>query len=131
MLVSALEAFLNHVIPNDFVYSATRNNKPVQFDKAAIESPKVSFREKLLEVIPQWLNKPTFWDNLTSEKTSILDLYENRKNIIHLKTNAEDDFERYFEAIDKMLDFDVLTTVKSTISFMNSVSDKFVETDQT
>ncbi len=131
MLVSSLEAFLNHVIPNDFVYNTTRKNKPVQFDKTAIESTKVSFRDKLLDVIPQWLNTKTFWDNLSSEKESILGLYENRKNIIHLKTNAEDDFARYFDVIDKMLDFDILTAINSTITLMNSCSDKFVEFEQT
>ena len=47
------------------------------------------------------------------------------------KTNAEDDFERYFDVIDKMLDFDILTAINSTILFMNSCSDKFVEFEQT
>jgi hypothetical protein len=131
MLVSSLEAFLNHVIPNDFVYNVIRNGKSNQFDKSAIESPKVSFREKLIDVIPQWLNNSVFWDKLASEKDSILGLYENRKNIIHLKTNAEDDFERYFDAIDKMLDFDILTSTKSTITFMNSCSEKFIEFEPT
>ena len=130
MLVSALEAFLNHVIPNDFIYKTTRNKKPTQFDKTQIESAKVSFREKLLDVIPQWLDRPTFWDNLINEKDLILALYENRKNIIHLKTNAEDDFERYFDAMDKMLDFDVCTSIKATTTFMNAVSKDFVTTDK-
>lgn len=131
MLVSSIEAFLNHVIPNDFVYNAKRGDKIKQYNKTEIESNKVWFEDKLLEVIPQYLKNGSFWDGLTNEKNSILELYENRKNIIHLKTNAEDDLTRYFNAIDKMLDFDILTSINSTITFMNTVSDKFVEIERT
>ncbi|MBL7837148.1 MAG: hypothetical protein JNM67_06505 [Bacteroidetes bacterium] len=127
MLVSALEAFLNHIIPNDFIYKTTRDNKPKEYNKADIESTKVWFSDKLIKVIPQCLGKDKFWDNLTKEKDIILALYENRKNIIHLKTNAEDDLTRYFDVIDKMLDFDILSSINATISFMNSASDKFIE----
>ncbi len=127
MLVSSLEAFLNHIIPNNFIYHTIRGNKPKQFNKTEIESTKVSFAEKLIHVIPKYLENAEFWDNITNEKDIILALYENRKNIIHLKTNAEDDLTRYFDAIDKMLDFDILSSINATITFMNSVSNKFVE----
>lgn len=33
---------------------------------------------------------------------------------------------RYFEAIDKMLDLDILNSIKSTINFMNLVSNDFI-----
>lgn len=127
MLVSSLEAFLNHIIPNDFIYLTKRKDKIVHLDKTEIESTKVTFREKLLNVIPQWLGLPTFWDDLKSEKNSLLELYENRKNIVHLKTNAKEDFERYFEALDKMIDLDLQISVDSLITFMNTISEKFVE----
>lgn len=127
MLVSALEAYLNHTIPNDFIYRTIRKGQSVEFDKSDIESPKISFREKLTEVIPQCLNDSLFWTNNTSEKENIMELYENRKNIIHLKTNSEDDFERYFTVIDKMLDFDISTSINSTIKFMNLANKNFIE----
>jgi len=129
MLVSALEAYLNHIIPNDFVYGTIRKDRNIGFNKADIESPKISFREKLTDVIPQWLNDNLFWTNNTFEKESILELYENRKNIIHLKTNSQDDFERYFTVIDKMLDLDISTSINSTIKFMNLATTNFVEID--
>lgn len=128
MLVSSLEAYLNHIIPNNFIYTTTRKGQPVKFDKEGIESAKVSFREKLNEVIPQCLVKPDFWKNHELEKVAIEELYENRKNIIHLKTNSEDDFSRYFPAIDKMLDLDISGSIDSTIKFMNAVSPDFVQT---
>lgn len=130
MLVSALEAYLNHIIPNDFKYIATRKEKQVEFDKEAIESSQVSFREKLMIVIPQWLNKQEFWNDNSVERDIIFELYENRRNIIHLKTNSQEGFDRYFPAIDKMLDLNIINCIEATIKFMNLASDNFIEYDK-
>lgn len=127
MLVSSLEAFLNQVIPNDFIYKTTRKEKDIEINKNNIESSKVSFSEKLLQVIPQYLKFNDFWETRLIDKERILELYKNRKNVIHLKTNAEDDFERYFLVIDQMLDFEISNSINSVINFMNSVSKNFVE----
>jgi len=127
MIVSAIEAFLNHIIPTDYVYRTFRKNKHVEFNKEDIESPKISFREKLTDVIPQWLGDNSFWSRNLTEKENILELYENRRNIIHLKTNSQDDFKRYFSVIDKMLDLDISATIKSTIKFMNLAMENFIE----
>ncbi len=127
MLISAVEAFLNHIIPNDFIYKTTRKNNEVEFDKIAIESPKISFREKLIEILPLVSKLDFSWIDLEKEKTDILRLYGNRKDLIHLKTNAKDDFEMYFDTIDKMLDLDINSSIDSTIKIMNSVSKDFIE----
>lgn len=131
MLVSAIEAFLNHIIPNDFKYTCekTKNGKTkeVTFSKKQIESSAVSFNEKLVKVIPQMLNNESFWGDLENEKRSILDLYSNRKNLIHLKTNAEDDLSTYFNVIDEMLDLDIAKCIESITKFMNEVETDFIE----
>lgn len=129
MLVSSIEAFLNHIIPNDFIYKTERKGKPVNFDKIAIESPKIWFSEKLQKVIPQYLETIGVKANFDVEFKSILELYNNRKNIIHLKTNAEDDLKAYFDEIDQMLDLDIKKSIDSVICFMNKVKPKFVEFD--
>ena len=134
MLVSSLEAFLNHVIPNDFIYTTIRkkNGKDCEFNfsKKKIESGSVSFREKLEKIIPEIKNEQSFWDELTEEKENILSLYNNRKNIIHLKTNAEDDLKVYFDAIDKMLDLSIEDAINSIVTFMNNVSTDFIKYDE-
>lgn len=127
MLVSSIEAFLNHIIPNDFIYNTVRKKKEVQFTKVDIESPKINFREKLIKVIPQYLQSINSEQDLESENETIFELYENRKNLIHLKTNAEDDLTVYFNEIDKMLDFDLNNAIELVISFMNKVKPEFVE----
>jgi hypothetical protein len=130
MLVSSMEAYLNHIIPNDFIYKTIRKGRDVTFDKVQIESSKVSFREKLLEILPTISSNVFDWTTLEKEKNDILDLYENRKNLIHLKTNAADDFERYFDTIDKMLDFDIPSAINSTIFIINTAFNDFIELEK-
>jgi hypothetical protein len=131
MLVSSIEAFLNHIIPNDFIYKTVRTKKGkeynISFSKKKIERGAVSFREKLERIIPKTLDNETFWDELNYHKENILNLYNNRKNIIHLKTNANDDLETYFDTIDKMLDLEIDSSIKSTIEFMNNVKNDFIQ----
>jgi hypothetical protein len=127
MLVSAIEAYLNHIIPNDFVYKTKRNNREIAFSKTDIESPKITFREKLTETVPKSINNDNFWENSQEIKSTILDLYENRKNLIHLKTNSQSDFDIYFETIDKMLDLDINSAIESTILFMNKAKPNFID----
>jgi hypothetical protein len=126
MLVSSVEAFLNHIIPDDFKYTSMRNNKKQEFDKADIESPKISFQEKLTKIIPQYLKNDQFWINNQDIKNAILDLYEHRRSLIHLKTNSEKDFDIYFKTIDKMIDFDINSAVNCSISFMNKIKPDFI-----
>ncbi|MDX1774016.1 hypothetical protein [Oceanihabitans sediminis] len=134
MLVSSLEAFLNHVIPNDFKYKTIRKKNGIDrefnINKKKIESGSVSFREKLEKIIPNITLKQSFWEELIEEKESILRLYNNRKNNIHLKTNAEDDLKVYFDAIDKMLDLNIEESINSTINFMNKVKTDFIMYDK-
>ena len=131
MLVASIEAFLNHIIPNDFKYTSQRTKngvtKEVIFSKKKIESGNVSFNEKIDILIPQMLNDDSFWLKLDSEKIFIKELYQNRKNIIHLKTNAEDDLTAYFDVIDDMLALDIFKCINATTKFMNSVKKDFIE----
>ena len=127
MLVSSIEAFLNHIIPNDFIYKTERKGKPIEFDKIAIESPRISFSEKLQKVIPQYLESLNKKTNFDKEFKSILSLYKNRRNIIHLKTNAEDDLKAYFDEIDQMLELDIKESIDNTVNFMNKVKTEFIE----
>ena len=52
-LVTALEAFLNDFMPNDFIYQQRRNEITRHLNKKNIESSKVYFKEKLTKVISQ------------------------------------------------------------------------------
>lgn len=129
MLVSSLEAFLNHIIPNDIIYKTVRKNKPVEFTKIDIESQKISFREKLEKILPQCSETKFNWKNYKLEFEIIIDLYKCRKDLIHLKTNSQTDFDMYFEVIDKMMNLNISCAIDSTITIMNIVKNDFIETE--
>ena len=120
---------MNYIIPNDFIYKTIRNTKDKEFNKKDLEGVNVSFREKLIEVVPklpQSIINGFDWENLQTEKSIILDLYKNRKNLIHLKTEAKNDFDMYILTIDKMLDFDIHLAINSIVKFMNTATPNFI-----
>jgi hypothetical protein len=123
MLISAVEAFINHIIPNDFIYKTEKK----ELSKTEIEGPKVFFIDKLEKVIPQFLGNENFWDSYKEIKMEIVKLYNIRKNLIHLKTNGEDDFTAYFKVIDEMLELDINHSISNVIEFMNNIKPKFIE----
>jgi hypothetical protein len=125
MLISAVEAFINHIIPNDFIYKTEKKD----LTKTEIEGPKVFFKDKLEKVIPQYLGNESFWENHIEVKSEILKLYKIRKNLIHLKTNAEDDFTAYFTVIDEMLELKIDNSIMNVTNFMNIVKPNFIEVE--
>lgn len=127
MLVSSIEAYLNHIIPNDFIYQTTRKKTPVEFDKIKIESSAVNFKEKLDNVMNQYLNSINSNVNLEKEIKVISNLNKIRNSIIHLKTNAESDISVYFDDIETMLSLDLGNGIDNVINYMNKVEPDFIE----
>lgn len=128
LLVSALEAFMNHIIPNSFVYCRERKKGGTEeLRKNDIESTKVSFKEKLNLVVPAALAKPSFWEGWENDRDFILELYGLRTELIHLKTNSQSDLEKYFVQIDKMLDLDIGKAISVSINFMNEAHPGFIK----
>lgn len=126
-LVTALEAFLNQIIPNDFIYEQTRNEKLQKLNKKEIESPQVAFKEKLTDVINQLTKKPNFSANNTDIIKPIIELYNLRKEIIHLKTYGENEMGIYFKSVGKLLDIELESIINSIIQYMNLISPKFIK----
>jgi hypothetical protein len=129
MLVSSIEAFLNHIIPNDFVYQRITKKGTTNFDKIKIESSAINFKEKLDQVIKQYLESKKYNVNFNEEIKIISDLNRIRNSIIHLKTNAENDISVYFDDIDIMLSFDLENGIQTVINYMNKVKQGFVNTE--
>ena len=127
MLVSALENFMNQQIPVDFKYH-TKGKKPKEYDVYAIEK-KVFFKEKMEDVLPKALKQEDLWETRTEDLKVLLELYEQRKAFIHLKTKSEEEWNRYSDVFSSMLEFNILEAINTTISFMNSVNENFVEVE--
>jgi hypothetical protein len=123
MLTTAVEAFLNYSIPNTYVYVTSKGES---YDKGRIEN--MHFKEKLKDVLPLALSRPDFWNNKDATKCMITELYAIRNSLIHLKTNASEDFEAYFEEVNKMAKFNLEKAIGSVIDFMNYTEPDFVLT---
>ncbi len=127
-LVAAIETFLNQIIPNNFIYNQARKlGEITELDKTKIESSKVYFIEKLTSVISQFLTNTKFENDNAELIETITEMYSVRKNIIHLKTNSEDEIAIYFSAIGKVLELDIEKSIEATIKYMNVVELDFIK----
>ncbi len=130
MLVSALESFMNQIIPNNFECTIVNNKgEEILFkNKKEIESSKASFKLKIEQIIPKAINQGHFWDSEKDDlKKTLLNLYKQRTIFIHLKTQTEDEWSRYSTAFEKMLKFDLKKAIDFSIRFMNFINENFVE----
>jgi hypothetical protein len=123
MLTTSVEAFLNYSIPNTYVHSASNGEA---YNKERIENMR--FKDKLKDVLPLSLSRPDFWNNKDTVKSMITELYAIRNSLIHLKTNASEDFEAYFDEINKMTKFDLELAINTVINFMNYTEPDFAQT---
>lgn len=129
MLVSALESFMNQIIPNNFSYKKEEKNGEKNYNHNKIENG-ISFKEKLEFVVPLAINQKDFWSTRSENLNIINELYNHRKNMIHLKTKSEDELNRYSVIFSKMLSFDLLKAIDATINIFNSIEEDFVEIEE-
>lgn len=93
--VSAVEAFSNISIPNDYIYKATTNKKTEIFNKAQIER-WIDWKTKLTKILPEIymtekIQNKKYWAEYCS-------LVKVRDDIIHQKSFGDTAFlERLFE----------------------------------
>jgi hypothetical protein len=129
MLVSALESFMNQIIPKNFSYRKEDKNGEKNYNHKKIENG-ISFKEKLELVVPLAINQKDFWRTRSENLDIINELYNHRKNMIHLKTKSEDELNRYSVVFSEMLSFDLLKAINATINIFNSIEENFVEIEE-
>ncbi|QHS15138.1 hypothetical protein [Shewanella sp. Arc9-LZ] len=115
---TALEAFANISIPDDFVYISQRNNKGIkeQFERQAIER-WLSLKDKLDSVLPQiydcnTISKQNFW-------SQFLQLEDYRNKIIHQKAIESTSF--FYEYFKPSI-FKVLRVAENIICYFHDVN---------
>lgn len=126
-LITALEAFLNQVIPPDFIYEGRKKGKPYRFNKKQIESSSISFKEKLTDVMSQLKTKPHFTKQHIKTINVILELYEVRKDVIHMKTHSEDWLSLHFKVTGLILDIDLERAIIATKKYINLIKTNFIK----
>lgn len=123
--MTALEAFLNIQIPNDFIYLQEKNGKLYKLGKTQIEGTKVHFREKMTKVISQVLDNPEFENQHSELLSEICELYKVRKEIIHLKTYGDHPFSTIFKSVGLISDIDLKKSIELVTQYFNIVSPNY------
>jgi len=108
---TALEAFANICIPNNFEYTIEKGGVKTIFSKEAIER-KFSLRDKFKKILSEILNTP----DPTKEDwwQPFIDLEEIRNEIIHTKQAKSED--RYSRLLSKYI-FELIENHKEIIRF--------------
>lgn len=133
-LHSAVEAFINLSMPDDFVYkqeviggSGKRFSKQItEYPKELIEK-ELKFKEKLNEVLTQFSgiglqkNHQEIYDKL-------LNINSIRNDLIHLRSVKDEKNTSYFQkSFDKVVNEDLLPYVNAVKDFVNLVKPGYIE----
>ena len=113
MLFTSVEAFINHSIPCNYP------------NRDEIERHE-KFKIKLRKHLPESLGFDDFWSDKEIIYNEIIELYQIRNDLIHLKTNSEDDFEAYFEVVKKIPTYNISKAILKVGEFMNKIKPDFI-----
>lgn len=126
-LVTSLEAFMNQILPNNFVYMQLRKDKIYRLKKNQIESTKVSFNEKLINVMAQFKRNSKFYEENQIIIDGILKVYTIRRQLVHLKTNSQDLQKIYLESVGDLLDLDIFKSIHYAKEYIYQIDKHFIK----
>jgi len=135
-LHSTVEAFVNYIMPEDFVYrQETIGRKSDKFNKVVKEFNKeqterfILFKEKISSVMFQ-LTQIDFPKEYLSVYDNILNLSEFRNDLIHLRSTSQEMNIKHFEFVfEKLVNVDLLPYINSVRDFINIIKPNFIEID--
>jgi hypothetical protein len=121
-LFTAIESFVNSLIPDDFEYRKEMKHKTEIYKKDQIQE-SIDFKTKLTSVLPQVTGK-NFFQNFTPTNEKIWKLKEFRDDIIH--TKPEQNQLKYDELIKTSLRFKYEETLEAVAKFMNHYKSNYI-----
>jgi hypothetical protein len=121
-LFTALESFINHILPDDKNYEKNCGHKTEIYTKYQVQKG-LTFDEKTRKVLPYFFNKD-FFKKPTTNKQHILNLKELRDEIIHPK--SEKNLASQEILMKRLLKFDYEKTMEAVASFMNFYQSDFI-----
>lgn len=125
-LFTALEAFINYHIPDDYSYNKEDNRGvKLTYDKEAIQR-NLSFDEKLKDVIPAITGK-YFHKEAAHKYDHIYKLLKLRDNIMHTKVEITSSPNIYKGLFCSLLDFPYEKVILSARDFINYYSPNLIE----
>ncbi len=123
-IFTAIEAFINRSIPENFIYSIPRSNRTESYNKEQIQR-NLSFDDKLGKVLSQVTGK-TFAKSHSLKYQHIINLKEFRDLIIHTKDSLEG-ASTYEHIYKKALSFKYEETLHATRDLLNFYQPDYVE----
>jgi hypothetical protein len=124
-LFNSIEAFVNGLLPHDFIYKRTSERKTECYDRFQIQS-SISFEEKIKSIIPQITNK-SFQVDHGHKYESIKKLKDFRDSIMHTKPEKGRQQKFYKELYTLALDFKYEETIRHVKDFLNYYEDNLIE----
>lgn len=121
-LFTAIESFVNHLIPGDKPYKKEGANKTELYNKVQIQK-NISFNEKINQVLP-YFYKNTFHDKSKKDTQLINNLKNLRDDIIH--TKSETSFELQERLLRRVLNFSFDKSFLAVQNFMNFYKPDYV-----
>lgn len=132
-LHSTIEAFVNYIMPDDFIFRHEMiGKKSDKFHKTIKEYNKeqteryIQFKDKISLVIPQITNID-FQKQYKNIYDNIINISKLRNDIIHLRTTSQEKNKKYFETVfEKLINIDLYPYVNSVKDFLNIVKPEFI-----
>ncbi|MBF6641807.1 hypothetical protein IVB69_09985 [Flavobacterium sp. J49] len=122
-LFTALESFINHILPDDKSYSLETDRNTAYYNKKQIQR-HIAFDDKLKKVLPQLLNGANFFSRQTIHTQHITNLKKLRDELIHTKSDIS--FVNQEELIKRLLQFKYDETFTAVAMFMNFYKPDYV-----
>lgn len=123
-LFTSIECFINHLLPENKVYSEKKNNRTEIYNKTQIQE-YIPFWDKLKKVLPQFYDNKNFFLKSTPTNDHITKLKELRDKIIH--TKSDNTGELQIELFKQILNFKYDETFNAVTKFMNFYEENYVE----
>lgn len=115
-LFTALESFINHLLPDSKIFKRELKNRTEIYSKEQIQE-HINFNDKLKEVLPYFFEGKNFFKKSTPTNQLLNSLKDLRDDIIH--TKSERNFEKQEELFARVLKFKYDKTIEAVGVFIN------------
>lgn len=122
-LFTAIECFVNDIIPENFKYEISSDKKTEIYDKRQIQI-SISLIDKLTKVLPKALGK-NFFAHQTPTNAHIYKLKDLRNDIVHTKSDKTG--KNNVDILKRLLSFKYDETLVATFKLFNFYNDRFME----
>jgi len=122
-LFTAIECFVNDMIPEKYEYKIINERKTEIYDKKQIQF-SISFMDKLTKVLPDALGK-NFFSNQNPTNVHIYNLRDLRNDIVHTKSDTTG--QNNVDILKRLLNFKYDETLVATFKLFNFYREGFIE----